>query len=111
MDRLKKTTYGMYRKVFLTRAHTLVNIYHELYETRSKENQVKDLSVRKAEKEVHAADTLYYNLFLVKLSVRFKRRWKSPDKNMETFLSFYQMEWERFHCMGLWRIWTEGMEP
>ena len=63
--------------VFINPVHTLATLDDDLCGTRAGDNQVKSLSIRKADREGHTADAIVDALFRVKLIVRFRRRGKA----------------------------------
>lgn len=82
LDVFENTAYDMSRKVFFTPVHTFATLDDDLYGTRAKDNQVKTLSSRKADREGHAADTVADALFRVTLAVRFRRRGQTQTTNV-----------------------------
>ena len=54
--------------------HLLATLDDDLYGTRAADNQVKNLSSRKANREGHSADVTAYALFRIIMALRFRRR-------------------------------------
>lgn len=71
LDAFEKFGYATGRNLYFYPAHTTVTLDKDLYGSRSKENQVKKLSTRKANKEGQRADVLCDALFRVTLEIRF----------------------------------------
>jgi hypothetical protein len=74
LGNFEKTAYEMTRKVFLTPMQLFATLDDDLYGTEASDNQVKTLSLRKADREGHTADAIADALFRVTLAVRFRRR-------------------------------------
>ena len=62
------------RKLFLTPLHLLATLNDDLYGTRAADNQVKNLSWRKADREGHSADAIADAFFRIIMALRFRRR-------------------------------------
>lgn len=66
----------MSRIICLSPNYIIVTLEDDLHGTRAKHNQVKSMSARKAEKEVHTADTILRRAILVHFSNTFSpSRW------------------------------------
>lgn len=102
LDPFEKTAYHMSRNIFLTPAHTIVTLDDDLYGTRSKDNQVKTLSARKADREGHAADVVSDALFRLTYAVRFRRRGQSQSDNVEKLLDVLMEGRGGNQCMVWW---------
>ena len=61
--------------------YTFATLDDDLYGTRARDNHVKTLSARKADREGHTANAVADALFRVTLMVRFRRRgeWQSTN--------------------------------
>ena len=66
--------------------YTFKTLDDDLYGTRARDNQVKKLSARKADREGHTADAFADALFKVSLMVRFRRRGESQSTNVSKLL-------------------------
>ncbi|CDF37457.1 unnamed protein product [Chondrus crispus] len=82
LDAFEKAAYEMTRKIFLSPVHTFATLDDDLYGTRARDNQVKTLSMRKADREGHAADAIADALFCVTIAVRFRRRGEPQSTNV-----------------------------
>lgn len=89
LDTFERTAYEMSRNVCLIANHTTVTLDDDLYGTRARDNQVKTLSSRKADKEGHSADVLCDAFFRITLGVRFRRRGESQASNVEKLLDVF----------------------
>jgi hypothetical protein len=87
LDSFEKAAYEMTRKVFLTPMHTFATLDDDLYGTRASDNQVKTLSMRKADREGHTADVIADALFRITLAVRFRRRGEQQSANVLRLIS------------------------
>jgi hypothetical protein len=87
LDNFEKAAYEMTRKVFLTPMHTFATLDDDLYGTRAGDNQVKTLSIRKADREGHTADAIADALFRITLAVRFRRRGEQQSANVLRLIS------------------------
>ena len=58
----------------------------DLFGTRARDNQVKKLSNRKADKEGHCADVVSDAIFRIVLGLRFSRRGESQEDNVNKLL-------------------------
>ena len=74
LSALERASFRAICKVFLNPVYTFTTLDDDLYGTRAKENQVKSLSARKADKEGHSADAIADALFRLTFMVRFRRR-------------------------------------
>lgn len=70
----EKAAYEMRRAIFLNPTHALITLDDDLYGTVSRENQVKVLSSRKADKGGHSTHTICDALFRIMLAVILCRR-------------------------------------
>lgn len=70
----KSRPYASCRAIFFAPILTTFTLDDDLYVLRSKENQDKTLSARKAEKQGHIADVVCDALSRFTLGVRFRRR-------------------------------------
>lgn len=73
----------MSRTICLNPTNALLTLDDDFYGTMSRENQVKMLSARKADKEVHTTDMVRDALFRITLAVRFRMRGESQSSNVE----------------------------
>ena len=69
--------------VFLNPVHTFTTLDDDLYGTRAGDNQMKSLSIRKADREGYTADAIADTLFRVTLIVRFRRRGEKQSHNVK----------------------------
>ena len=83
----ERTAFRSTRKIFFNPDYLLATLDDDVYGTRARDNQVKSLSTRKAEKEGHIADVIDDALFRVILRVRFRRRSKSQEAIVRKLLS------------------------
>ena len=74
LTQFEHTAFRVSCKLFLSPNHTFGTLDDDLYGTRAKDNQVKSLSARKADKEGHTAHAIADAIFRVNLMVRFSRR-------------------------------------
>lgn len=89
LDAFERTAYDFSWNVCLIAKHTTVTLDADLYGTRARDNQVKTLSSRKADKEGHSADVLCDTLFRITLGVRFRRRGDSQASNADKLLDVF----------------------
>lgn len=73
LDDFELTAYRKSCKVFLSLSDTFTTLDDDLYGTRAHDNQVKTISVRKADKEGHTVDAIADIIFRVTLMARFRR--------------------------------------
>lgn len=85
----EKAAYEMSRTICLSPTQSLLTLDDDLYGMRSRDNQMKMLSARKADKEGYITETVCDALFPLKLRVRFRRRGESQFSNVEKI--FYSM--------------------
>lgn len=85
LDVFESTAFQMSHSAFFTPAHTIATIDDDIYGTRSKDNPVKSLSPRKADRE-GTADAVSDDLFRVTFAVRFRRRSRSQSENARKIL-------------------------
>lgn len=93
---------------------TYVTLDDDLYGTRSKGNQVKPLSIHKAEKEGHSVNVICDALFRITLRVRFRRHDKHQTNNVKKTLREYLDGKEERYLHGLIATADSGygsMEP
>lgn len=76
----------MTRKIFLSPVHTFATLDDDLYGTTARDNQVKTLSMRKADREGHTADAIADALFRLTIAVRFRRRGEPQFTNVSEFI-------------------------
>jgi hypothetical protein len=93
-------------KMFLHPAHTILTLDDDLYGTGARDNQVKTLRKRKADKEGHCADALADPFFRLSFMVRFRRRCQSQMASVDELLGSLLREQGRHSLHGL--ILTAG---
>lgn len=89
LDNFERTAYEMSRNVCLSPNNTTVTLDDDLYGTRARDNQVKTLSARKADKEGHSADVICDAIFRITLGVRFRRRGETQATNVDRLLDVF----------------------
>lgn len=70
-------------KVFLNPVYMFRALDDDLYGTRVKDNQVKSLSARKADRDGDSADAIADSRFRVTLIVRFRRGGEKQTQNVK----------------------------
>jgi hypothetical protein len=70
-------------KIFFQPSHSVLTLDDDLYGTRARDNQVKLLSSRRADKEGYCADALAEPFTRLTLYFRFRRRGQTQEDNVE----------------------------
>lgn len=94
----------MSRKICLNPTNALVTLDDDLYDTRYRENHVKILSARKADKKGHSTDTVSDALFRITritLEVRFQKQGESQSSNVERLLDSLTEDQGQMFMYGL----------
>ena len=81
MDLFETTVFRMSLSVFLHAQSSTITLDDDLFGSRARDNQVKNISTRKADKEGHCANALCDALFLVCLALRFRSRGETNVSN------------------------------
>ena len=79
LQQFEQTLFRKSSQVFFVPDHIMVTLDDDLYGTRSRENQVKSISTRKADKEGHSAIAVCEALFRPTLAIRFCRRGEKQE--------------------------------
>ena len=86
LQELEKLAFGPSCRIFFIPLHSILTLDDDLHGTRSKSNQVKKLSARKADKEGHCSIVVADALFRVILAWRFDRRGEAQDVSVDKTL-------------------------
>ena len=86
LDEFESILFDTIRKCFVHPDHMAITLDDESFGCRAKDNQVKKLNPRKADKEGYACDALADCYFRIPLGLRFSRRGESQEKNVETLM-------------------------
>ena len=78
----EQAAFRMTSKVSLRSIRTFVTSDDDLHGTRASDNQVKSLSLRKADREGHSADAIADALLRIILMVPFRRRGEKHAGNV-----------------------------
>lgn len=101
LEGFERAGYDMSRNVCLSSNFTTVTVDDDLYGTRARDNQVKTLSNRKADKEGHSADVICEALFRITLGVRFRRRGESQSINVQKILEQFTSGYVELSMCGI----------
>jgi hypothetical protein len=86
LDEFESLLFDTIRKCFVHPDHMAITLDDESFGCRAKDNQVKKLNPRKADKEGYACDVIADCYFRMPLGIRFSRRGESQERNVETLV-------------------------